>query len=243
MIPDVISDVLDDAGGQIAALAKRLAEPRRPAPVADRVRRLGLRRAGRRAGLPEALRPDRAPGARAGPGQVPGPGPAARQRGDRPVLLGQGRPDDRGGRAGPPGRSPCGRADQRRGRPACAGQRRGTAAGRAHAGFLAGHVHLRGDARHPAAARRRAGRAARRHRPADGAARPAAGAGRGDPDGGRRTRDRGRRGTAPGRAGSRSSALARTRRPPGSRRRSSSRARSSLASRPTSRSGRTRSTS
>ena len=204
-IPDVVSDVLDDAGGHVRALAERLAERGDAAPVADRLRRLGVRRDRRRrwrsSGTPAR---HRHPVHALDLARYHVALPAAGQRRDRALVLGQGRPDHRGGRPGAQVRPPGDRPDQCGRRPAGAGQRRDRCrstcrrsasppARRTYVAMLATLLRLAGGA----------GRADRRRRRAAAKdARAAAGAGRPTLDAVAPTAARGGRGCCSARPGS-----------------------------------------
>ena len=201
MIPDVVSDVLDDAGGQITALAKRLAT--------RGVQHLWLTGCGDSAfaGLAAELAFQKHSGLTAHPVHALD---LARYRaralppGSAVIALSfsgkVGRTTEAAVQARRVGHHVVALTNAADGQLALAsdevlpldvptlGFSPGTSTYVAMLGTLlrlaAALAELRGD-----------------DRPADRAACPAAGAGRGDPDGGRGTRDRGRRGTAPGRLG------------------------------------------
>ena len=101
------------------------------------------------AGVPAAQPAARAPGARAGPGPLPRPLPAAGQRGAGDLVLRQGRPHHRGRavQAAAFGHPVIALTGNRR-RPAGGGRRPDPAHRRAHARLLPGHQHLHRDAVH-----------------------------------------------------------------------------------------------
>ena len=147
-IPDVIAGQLADPGGHVRELAGLARRARHRAPVPDRLRRLGVRRTGRDPGLPAAQPAARARRARAGPGPLRRPLPAGGQRRAGHLLLREGRPHDRGRRAGGRVRRPGHRAHRPGRRPAGRGGRPHPAHRGAHARLLPRHQHLYRDAVH-----------------------------------------------------------------------------------------------